>query len=159
MAIVSEGLRTVKLLRLKKAFTLLESTTINEAYRRMDVRKVDVLLLRLKGITLLTTRVIACELDIENTPVSAIMTSCIEESLHALYIKPSIMPEDSHTRLTTGDDISSPGTGREAYVTEALWDDLKKVKSSWFKNFNVGRGVQFSVDELCAKLDCLGYPQ
>ncbi|GJX94212.1 CBS domain-containing protein CBSCBSPB1-like protein [Tanacetum coccineum] len=67
---------------LKKAFTLPESTTINEACRWMDVRKVDVLLLTdSKGLLCgilsdrdITTRVVACELDIENTPVSAVMT-------------------------------------------------------------------------------------
>ncbi|CAI9284573.1 unnamed protein product [Lactuca saligna] len=39
------------------------------------------------------------------------------------------MPEDGHTRLTIGDDVSSPGTGKEASVAQALWDDedTKKV--------------------------------
>ena len=41
----------------------------------------------------------------------------------ALDIQPPVMPEDGHTRLTTGDDVSSPGTGKEASVAEALWDD------------------------------------
>ncbi|KAI3809007.1 hypothetical protein L1987_24972 [Smallanthus sonchifolius] len=41
----------------------------------------------------------------------------------ALDMRPPVMPEDGHTRLTTGDDISSPGTGKEASVAEALWDD------------------------------------
>lgn len=41
----------------------------------------------------------------------------------ALDMQPPVMPEDGHTRLTTGDDISSPGTGKEASVAEALWDD------------------------------------
>ncbi|KAI3721333.1 hypothetical protein L2E82_32342 [Cichorium intybus] len=41
----------------------------------------------------------------------------------ALDMQPPVMPEDGHTRLTTGDDVSSPGTGKEASVAEALWDD------------------------------------
>lgn len=41
----------------------------------------------------------------------------------ALDMQPPVMPEDGHTRLTTGDDISSLGTGKEASVAEALWDD------------------------------------
>lgn len=41
----------------------------------------------------------------------------------ALDMQPPVMPEDGHTRLTTGDDTSSPGTGKEASVAEALWDD------------------------------------
>ena len=33
------------------------------------------------------------------------------------------MLDDGHTRLTTGDDVSSPGTGKDASVAQALWDD------------------------------------
>nr|XP_043631747.1 regulator of nonsense transcripts UPF2 [Erigeron canadensis] len=41
----------------------------------------------------------------------------------ALDMQAPEMPEDGHTRLTTGDDISSPGMGKESPVVEALWDD------------------------------------
>ncbi|KAJ0558306.1 putative nonsense-mediated mRNA decay protein Nmd2/UPF2 [Helianthus annuus] len=41
----------------------------------------------------------------------------------ALDMQPPVMPEDGHTRLTTCDDTSSSGTGKEASVAEALWDD------------------------------------
>ncbi|KAJ0465690.1 putative nonsense-mediated mRNA decay protein Nmd2/UPF2 [Helianthus annuus] len=41
----------------------------------------------------------------------------------ALDMQPPVMPEDGHTRLTIGDDVASPGTGKEASVAEALWDD------------------------------------
>lgn len=34
------------------------------------------------------------------------------------------MPEDSHTtRVTTGEDTLSPGTGKDSSVLEAIWDD------------------------------------
>ncbi|KAI7736821.1 hypothetical protein M8C21_015827, partial [Ambrosia artemisiifolia] len=76
------GERTVKRLRLSKALTAPESTTINEACRRMAARKVDALLLTdsnalLCGIITdrdIATRVVARELDLETTPVSAVMT-------------------------------------------------------------------------------------
>lgn len=35
-----------------------------------------------------------------------------------------VMPEDSHTtRVTTGEDASSPATGKESSTLEAIWDD------------------------------------
>ncbi|XP_061373765.1 CBS domain-containing protein CBSCBSPB1-like [Gastrolobium bilobum] len=76
------GERTVKSLRLSKALTVPESTTIYEACRRMAARKVDALLLTdsnalLCGILTdkdIATRVIACEINLEDTPVSKVMT-------------------------------------------------------------------------------------
>lgn len=106
------GERTVKRLRLSKALTIPEGTTVQEACRRMATRKVDAVLLTdsnglLSGIltdkvnTLsfailfsgnsfeivenmmfftclewkdISTRVIARELKIEETPVSKVMT-------------------------------------------------------------------------------------
>ncbi|KAJ7945689.1 CBS domain-containing protein [Quillaja saponaria] len=76
------GERTVKRLRLSKALTVPETTTIYEACRRMAARRVDALLLTdsnalLCGILTdkdLATRVIACEVNLEETPVSKVMT-------------------------------------------------------------------------------------
>ncbi|KAJ0883037.1 putative CBS domain-containing protein CBSCBSPB [Helianthus annuus] len=82
------GERTVKRLRLSKALTVPESTTVNEACCRMAARKVDAILLTdsktlLCGILTdkgffffcdIATRVVARELDLETTPVSAVMT-------------------------------------------------------------------------------------
>ncbi|GMY15136.1 CBS domain-containing protein CBSCBSPB5 [Fagus crenata] len=76
------GERTVKRLRLSKALTVPESTTILEACRRMAARRVDALLLTdsnalLSGILTdkdIATRVIACEVNLEDTPVSKVMT-------------------------------------------------------------------------------------
>ncbi|XP_030939244.1 CBS domain-containing protein CBSCBSPB5-like isoform X1 [Quercus lobata] len=74
--------RTVKRLRLSKALTVPENTTLLEACRRMAARRVDALLLTdsnalLCGILTdkdITTRVIAHELNLEDTPVSKVMT-------------------------------------------------------------------------------------
>ncbi|GLU18549.1 hypothetical protein SLE2022_348430 [Rubroshorea leprosula] len=76
------GERTVKRLRLSKALTIPEQTSIFEACQRMAARRVDALLLTdsnalLCGILTdkdIATRVIACELNLEETPVSKVMT-------------------------------------------------------------------------------------
>ncbi|XP_058194969.1 CBS domain-containing protein CBSCBSPB1-like isoform X2 [Rhododendron vialii] len=76
------GERTVKRLRLSKALTVPETTTIHEACRRMAARRVDALLLTdsnalLCGILTdkdIATRVIAREMNLEETPVSKVMT-------------------------------------------------------------------------------------
>lgn len=74
--------RTVKRLRLSKALTVPESTTVLEACRRMAARRVDAALLTdsnalLCGILTdkdIATRVIARELKIDETPVWKVMT-------------------------------------------------------------------------------------
>uniref|UniRef100_A0A0D9V9P2 CBS domain-containing protein n=1 Tax=Leersia perrieri TaxID=77586 RepID=A0A0D9V9P2_9ORYZ len=76
------GERTVKRLRLSKALTIPDHTTVYEACRRMASRRVDAVLLTdsnalLCGILTdkdITTRVIARELKLEETPVSKVMT-------------------------------------------------------------------------------------
>ncbi|CAL4959693.1 unnamed protein product [Urochloa decumbens] len=76
------GERTVKRLRLSKALTIPDHTTVQDACRRMASRRVDAVLLTdsnalLCGILTdkdITTRVIARELKMEETPVSKVMT-------------------------------------------------------------------------------------
>ncbi|CAI9767375.1 unnamed protein product [Fraxinus pennsylvanica] len=76
------GERTVKRLRLSKALTVPETTSIHEASRWMAARRVDALLLTdsnalLCGILTdndIATRVIACEVNLMETPVSKVMT-------------------------------------------------------------------------------------
>ncbi|KAK9278170.1 hypothetical protein L1049_027730 [Liquidambar formosana] len=76
------GERTVKRLRLSKALTVPESTSVYEACRRMAARRVDALLLTdsnalLCGILTdkdVATRVVAREVNLEDTPVSKVMT-------------------------------------------------------------------------------------
>ncbi|XP_051152407.1 CBS domain-containing protein CBSCBSPB5-like [Andrographis paniculata] len=77
-----KGDRTVKRLRLLRALTLPDSTNIKEVCRRMAAHKVDAVLLTdsnalLCGILTdkdIATRVIACEVNPEETPVSKVMT-------------------------------------------------------------------------------------
>lgn len=76
------GERTVKRLRLSKALTVPETTSVYEACRRMAARRVDALLLidsnaLLCGILTdkdVATRVIAHKLNVKETPVSKVMT-------------------------------------------------------------------------------------
>lgn len=76
------GERTVKKLRLSKALTIPEGTTVSDACRRMAARRVDAVLLTdanalLSGIVTdkdIATRVIAEELRPEQTIVSKVMT-------------------------------------------------------------------------------------
>ncbi|GAB2269677.1 CBS domain-containing protein cbscbspb1 [Dionaea muscipula] len=76
------GERTVKRLRLSRALTVPETTSVYEACRRMAARRVDALLLTdsnalLCGILTdkdIATRVIARELNLVETPVSRVMT-------------------------------------------------------------------------------------
>uniref|UniRef100_A0A2C9UIL7 CBS domain-containing protein n=1 Tax=Manihot esculenta TaxID=3983 RepID=A0A2C9UIL7_MANES len=76
------GERTVKRLRLSKALTVPETTSVHEACRRMAARRVDALLLTdsnalLCGILTdrdIVTRVIARDINLEETPVSKVMT-------------------------------------------------------------------------------------
>ncbi|KAG9153654.1 hypothetical protein Leryth_008567 [Lithospermum erythrorhizon] len=76
------GERTVRRLRLSKALTDTNTTSILEACRRMAARRVDALLLTdsdalLCGILTdkdIATRVIAQEVNLEETPVSEVMT-------------------------------------------------------------------------------------
>ncbi|XP_016450564.1 CBS domain-containing protein CBSCBSPB1 [Nicotiana tabacum] len=76
------GERTVKRLRLSKALTVPDTTSIYEACRRMAARRVDALLLTdsnalLCGILTdkdIATRVIAREVNTQETPVSKVMT-------------------------------------------------------------------------------------
>lgn len=81
-SLTATGERTVKRLRLSKALTIPDHTTVHEACRRMASRRVDAVLLTdsnalLCGILTdkdITTRVIARELKMEDTPVSKVMT-------------------------------------------------------------------------------------
>ncbi|GKE73382.1 CBS / octicosapeptide/Phox/Bemp1 domains-containing protein [Tanacetum coccineum] len=78
----SFGERTVKNLRLSKALTIPEGTTISDACRRMAARRVDAVLLTdanalLSGIVTdkdIATRVLAEELRPDQTIISKVMT-------------------------------------------------------------------------------------
>lgn len=76
------GERTVKRLRLSRALTIPDTTSVYDACRKMAARRADAVLLTdsnalLCGILTdkdIATRVIAQELNLEETPVSQVMT-------------------------------------------------------------------------------------
>lgn len=42
----------------------------------------------------------------------------------SLDMQPPVMPEDVHTtRVTSGEDSSSPASGKDSSVPEPVWDD------------------------------------
>lgn len=41
----------------------------------------------------------------------------------ALDMQPPVMPEDGHTRVTTGEDAPFPAAGKESSALEPVWDD------------------------------------
>ncbi|XP_038690259.1 regulator of nonsense transcripts UPF2-like isoform X1 [Tripterygium wilfordii] len=48
----------------------------------------------------------------------------ISSLAEALDVQPPVMPDDGHTtRVTTGEDASSPAAGKDSPVLEAVWDD------------------------------------
>ncbi|XP_021910214.1 regulator of nonsense transcripts UPF2 [Carica papaya] len=48
----------------------------------------------------------------------------ISSLAEALDMQPPVMPEDGHTtRVTTGEDASSPAAGKDSSLVEAIWDD------------------------------------
>lgn len=48
----------------------------------------------------------------------------ISSLAEALDMQPPVMPEDGHTtRVTTGEDASSPAGAKDSSVLEAIWDD------------------------------------
>ncbi|GJT21611.1 CBS domain-containing protein CBSCBSPB1-like protein [Tanacetum coccineum] len=98
------GERTVKRLRLSRALTVPETTTVYEACCRMAARRVDALLLTdsnalLSGILTdkdVATRVIAHEIDFMNTPVSKVMTK------NPIYVLSDTLAVDALQKMVQG---------------------------------------------------------
>ncbi|KAJ3671441.1 hypothetical protein LUZ60_007520 [Juncus effusus] len=98
------GERTVKKLRLSKALTIPEGTTVSDACRRMATRRVDAVLLTdanglLSGIVTdkdIATRVIAEGLRPEQTAVSKIMTR------NPLYVMADSMAIEALQKMVQG---------------------------------------------------------
>ncbi|KAH0706316.1 hypothetical protein KY285_012272 [Solanum tuberosum] len=98
------GERTVKRLRLSKALTVPDSTSIYDACRKMVARRVDALLLTdsnalLCGILTdkdITTRVIASEVNIQETPVSKVMTK------HPVFVLSDTLAVEALQKMVLG---------------------------------------------------------
>ncbi|KAK7411003.1 hypothetical protein VNO78_02316 [Psophocarpus tetragonolobus] len=111
------GERTVKSLRLTKALTVPETTTIYEACRRMAARRVDALLLTdsnalLCGILTdkdIAARVIAKEINLEETPVSKVMTRnpvfVLSETLAAEALQKMVQGKFRHLPVVENGEV------------------------------------------------------
>ncbi|KAJ0548278.1 putative CBS domain-containing protein CBSCBSPB [Helianthus annuus] len=103
-SVSTTGERTVKKLRLSRALTVPETTSIYEACCRMAARRVDALLLTdskalLSGIVTdkdISTKVIAPELDLMNTPVSKVMTK------NPIYVVSDSLAVDALQKMVQG---------------------------------------------------------
>ncbi|XP_049398636.1 CBS domain-containing protein CBSCBSPB5-like [Solanum stenotomum] len=98
------GERTVKRLRLSKALMVPDSTSIYDACRKMAAHRVDALLLTdsnalLCGILTdkdITTRVIASEVNIQETPVSKVMTK------HPIFVLSDTLAVEALQKMVLG---------------------------------------------------------
>ncbi|KAH1255130.1 CBS domain-containing protein CBSCBSPB5 [Glycine max] len=111
------GERTVKSLRLTKALTVPETTTVYEACRRMAARRVDALLLTdsnalLCGILTdkdIAARVIAKEINLEETPVSKVMTRnpvfVLSETLAAEALQKMVQGKFRHLPVVENGEV------------------------------------------------------
>ncbi|KAG5571553.1 hypothetical protein H5410_061319 [Solanum commersonii] len=98
------GERTVKRLRLSKALMVPDSTSIYDACRKMAAHRVDALLLTdsnalLCGILMdkdITTRVIASEVNIQETPVSKFMTK------HPIFVLSDTLAVEALQKMVLG---------------------------------------------------------
>ncbi|KAI3825721.1 hypothetical protein L1987_07307 [Smallanthus sonchifolius] len=103
-SVVITGERTVKKLRLSRALTVPETTSIYEACCRMAARRVDALLLTdsnalLSGILTdkdIATKVIAHEIDFMNTPVAKVMTK------NPIYVFSDSLAVDALQKMVQG---------------------------------------------------------
>lgn len=143
------GERTVKRLRLTKALTVPDSTTISEACRRMAARKVDALLLTdsnalLCGILTdrdITTRVVARELDIETTPVSAVMTKnpvfVISDTLAVEALQKMVLGKFRHLPVVENGEVVAI-----LDIAKCLYDAIARMERAAEKGKAIAAAVE-----------------
>ncbi|KAI3785875.1 hypothetical protein L1987_45001 [Smallanthus sonchifolius] len=143
------GERTVKRLRLSKALTAPESTTIIEACRRMAARKVDALLLTdsnalLCGILTdrdIATRVVARELDFETTPVSAVMTRnpvfVISDTLAVEALQKMVQGKFRHLPV-----VENGGVVAILDIAKCLYDAIARMERAAEKGKAIAAAVE-----------------
>ncbi|KAI3777671.1 hypothetical protein L1987_47472 [Smallanthus sonchifolius] len=140
--------RTVKRLRLSKALTAPESITIIEACRRMAARKVDALLLTdsnvLRGILTdkdIATRVVACELDLETTQVSAVMTRnpvfVISDTLAVEALQKMVQGKFRHLPV-----VENGGVVSVLDISKCLYDAIARMERAAEKGKAIAAAVE-----------------
>jgi len=124
--------RTVKRLRLSKALTMAESTSVLEACRRMAARRVDAALLTdsnalLCGILTdkdIATRVIARELRMDETPVWKVMTR------HPVFVLSDTLAVEALQKMVQGKFRHLPvvENGAMLDIAKCLYDAIARME-------------------------------
>ncbi|CAA0816514.1 CBS domain-containing protein CBSCBSPB5 [Striga hermonthica] len=143
------GERTVKRLRLSKALTVPESTTIKEACLRMAARRVDALLLTdsnalLCGILTdkdIATRVIAREVNLEGTPVSKVMTKnpvfVLSDTLAVEALQKMVQGKFRHLPVVENGEVIAL-----LDITKCLYDAIARMERAAEKGKAIAAAVE-----------------
>ncbi|WOL11433.1 CBS domain-containing protein CBSCBSPB5-like [Canna indica] len=143
------GERTVKRLRLSKALTMPDSTSVLEACRRMASRRVDAALLTdsnalLCGILTdkdIAMRVVACELSLQDTPVSKVMTR------NPIFVLSDTLAEEALQKMVLGKFRHLPVVENGEVIAlldiaKCLYDAIARVERAAEK----GKAIQAAVE-------------
>lgn len=143
------GERTVKSLRLSKALTVPETTTVFEACRRMAARRVDALLLTdsnglLCGILTdkdIATKVIAKEINLEDTPVSKVMTRnpvfVLSETLAAEALQKMVQGKFRHLPVVENGEVLAL-----LDIAKCLYDAIARMERAAEKGKAIAAAVE-----------------
>ncbi|KAE8688926.1 CBS domain-containing protein CBSCBSPB1 [Hibiscus syriacus] len=150
LVLLLSGERTVKRLRLSKAVTVPESTTIYEASRRMAARKLDVLLLTDSNALLcgiftdkqdIATRVIAQELNMEETPVSKVMTKnpvfVLSDTLSVEALQKMVQGKFRHLPVVQNGEVIAL-----LDIAKCLYDAIARMERSAEKGKAIAAAVE-----------------
>ncbi|XP_074557189.1 CBS domain-containing protein CBSCBSPB3-like [Curcuma longa] len=136
-ATLAPGERTVKKLRLSKALTIPEGTTVSDACRRMGARRVDSVLLTdanglLSGIVTdkdIATRVIAEGLRPQQTPASKIMTRnpnfVMSDTLAIEALQKMVLGKFRHLPVVENGEVIAM-----LDVTKCMYDAISKMEKA-----------------------------
>ncbi|KAL5074950.1 hypothetical protein RYX36_013934 [Vicia faba] len=143
------GERTVKSLRLSRALTVPETTTIYEACRRMAARRVDALLLTdsnglLCGILTakdISTKVVAQEINPEDTPVSKVMTRnplfVLSETLAVEALQKMVQGKFRHLPVVENGEVLAL-----LDITKCLYDAIARMERAAEKGKAIAAAVE-----------------
>ncbi|MBA0617104.1 hypothetical protein Godav_026578 [Gossypium davidsonii] len=156
------GERTVKKLRLSKALTIPEGTTVSEACRRMAARRMDAVLLTdanglLSGIITdkdIATRVIAEGLRPEQTVVSKIMTCSpifvTSESLAIEALQKMVRGKFRHLPVVENGEVIAM-----LDITKCLYDAISRMEKAAEQGSAIAAAVE-GVERQWGSNGCIG---
>ncbi|XP_047332345.1 CBS domain-containing protein CBSCBSPB5-like [Impatiens glandulifera] len=149
MGMTTAGERTVKRLRLSKAVTVPETTSINEGCRRMVGRRVDALLLTdsnglLCGILTardIASKVIACQLNLDETSVSKVMTKnptfVLSNTLAVEALQKIVQGKFRHLPVVENGEVIAL-----LDITKCLYDAIARMERASEKGKTIAAAVE-----------------